>query len=409
MIKSAGRLESISEYYFAGKLREIAQMQHEGKSVLNLGIGSPDLPPHASVTEALKKGAGDLRAHGYQSYTGIPALREAWAGWYDRYYGVRLHPEQEILPLIGSKEGIVHIAMAFLEPGDVALVPNPGYPTYRAASLLAGAEVQFYDLHEEKGWLPDFGLLEKADLTRVKILWVNYPHMPTGAPGSASVFQQLVDFGKQHDILVVNDNPYSFILNENPGSILAAKGASEVALELNSLSKSHNMAGWRVGMVAGHPEYLKTVLRFKSNMDSGQFLPVQQAAVQALGLPESWYADLNHVYRERQQAAFEILKFLDCQFDNRQQGMFVWAKIPNHCRDGYALSDALLYDKNVFLTPGGIFGSNGDRYVRISLCSPVGVLQEALQRLSAPLASSQLPTAPNSPAVRTGAQTTIVP
>lgn len=381
MITPAARLDSISEYYFAGKLREIAQMQREGKPVLNLGIGSPDLPPHASVIGALQQGAEHPKAHGYQSYTGIPALREAWAVWYDRYYHVRLNPENEILPLIGSKEGIVHIAMAFLEAGDVALVPNPGYPTYRAASLLAGASVQFYDLKEENDWLPDFDQLEQSDLSRVKILWANYPHMPTGAPGSEDVFQQLVDFGKRHNILVVNDNPYSFILNETPRSILAAKDAGEVAIELNSLSKSHNMAGWRVGMLAGHPEYLKTVLRFKSNMDSGQFLPMQQAAVKALALPESWYSDLNAIYRQRQQAAFAILDALECRFQNDQQGMFVWAKIPDRCRDGYELSDALLYEKNVFLTPGGIFGSNGDRFVRISLCSPVELLQEALGRI----------------------------
>ncbi|GAB4496786.1 MAG: aminotransferase class I/II-fold pyridoxal phosphate-dependent enzyme [Saprospiraceae bacterium] len=382
MIQPAKRLELVTEYYFAGKLREIAQMQREGKPVLNLGIGSPDLPPHPSVVTALDRGADNPKAHGYQSYTGIPALREAWAEWYARFYDVVLNPENEILPLIGSKEGIVHIAFAFLEPGDVALVPNPGYPTYRAASLLAGAAVQFYDLKEENAWLPDLENLEKTDLSRVKILWANYPQMPTGAPGSAAVFQRLVDFGKRHNILIVNDNPYSFILNDNPHSILAAEGAKEVALELNSLSKSHNMAGWRVGMVAGYADYLKAVLRFKSNMDSGQFLPVQQAAIQALKLPIDWYFDLNKTYRERQQVAFEILKNIDCQFDSRQQGMFVWAKIPGHYRDGYELSDELLYEKNVFLTPGGIFGSNGERYVRISLCSPVAVLNEALERIS---------------------------
>lgn len=382
MVKSAQRLELVSEYYFAGKLREIAQMQRQGKPVLNLGIGSPDLPPHPSVTEALQGGADNLKAHGYQSYTGIPALREAWAEWYARFYGVSLNSDNEVLPLIGSKEGIVHIAMAFLEPGDVALVPNPGYPTYRAASLLAGAEVQYYDLNAANGWLPDWDSLEKNALPRVKILWANYPHMPTGAPGSAADFQRLVDFGKRHNILIVNDNPYSFILNDTPRSILDAKGAQEVALELNSLSKSHNMAGWRVGMVAGHADYLRAVLRFKSNMDSGQFLPVQQAAVQALRLPESWYTDLNSIYRERQLAAFEILESLGCAFDRRQQGMFVWAKIPDRYRDGFELSDELLHGKNVFLTPGSIFGSNGDRYVRISLCSPVGILQDANSRIS---------------------------
>lgn len=382
MITPAKRLDSVSEYYFAGKLREIAQMQRAGKPVLNLGIGSPDMPPHASVIAALKDGADNPRAHGYQSYSGIPALREAWAEWYHRYYKVILNPENEILPLIGSKEGIVHIAMAFLEPGDVALVPNPGYPTYQAASLLAGAEVKFYDLKEENSWLPDFDTMERTDLSRVKILWANFPHMPTGAPGSAAVFQRLVEFGKKYNILIVNDNPYSFILNETPLSIFAAAGAMEIALELNSLSKSNNMAGWRVGMVAGHPDYLKAVMRFKSNMDSGQFLPVQQAAVHALRLPDDWYKDLNKVYQERQKAAFSILDNLDCQYDNRQQGLFVWAKIPAHFRDGFALSDELLYEKNVFLTPGGIFGSNGGQFVRISLCSPVEILKEAIARIS---------------------------
>lgn len=385
MIAPAKRLDSVNEYYFAGKLREIAQMQREGKPVLNLGIGSPDQPPHPAVLEALQQGAANPKAHGYQSYTGIPALREAWAAWYKEYYHVSLNPENQILPLIGSKEGIVHVAMAFLEPGDVALVPNPGYPAYSAATQLAGATVQLYELKEANDWLPDFEELEKSDLTKVKVLWANYPHMPTGAPGSAAVFQALVDFGRKHNILIINDNPYSFILNEHPRSILAASGAEEVALELNSLSKSHNMAGWRVGMVAGHPEYLKSVLRFKSNMDSGQFQPVQLAAVQALQLPAAWYSELNTMYRERQQVAFQILESIDCVFDRQQQGMFVWAKIPDHYADCYALSDELLYERHVFLTPGGIFGSNGDRFVRISLCSDVPTLQTALQKIQSAL------------------------
>lgn len=381
MIQPAKRLDTVNEYYFAGKLREIAQMQKEGKPVLNLGIGSPDQPPHPAVLEALQNGAAQPKAHGYQSYTGIPALREAWAAWYSQFYGVALNPDNQILPLIGSKEGIVHVAMAFLEPGDVALVPNPGYPAYSAATQLAGASVQLYDLSESSGWLPDLKQLQSTDLSQVKLMWVNYPHMPTGEPGSADVFQMLVDFGKKHNILIVNDNPYSFILNEHPRSILAAHGAEDIALELNSLSKSHNMAGWRVGMVAGHPEYLKSVLRFKSNMDSGQFQPVQLAAVQALHLPAAWYQSLNDMYRERQKVAFRILESLDCVFNPQQQGMFVWAKIPDHYADGYALSDELLYERHVFLTPGGIFGSNGNRFVRISLCSDVATLQTALHQI----------------------------
>ena len=381
MLQPASRLELVSEYYFATKLREIAKMRSEGKPVLNLGIGSPDLPPHPLVSETLAKGANDPAAHGYQSYTGILALREAWARWYGKYYGVLLNPENQILPLIGSKEGIAHIAFAFLESGDVALVPNPGYPTYRAASLLAGADVRCYDLNEKNSWLPDFRALEETDLARVKVLWANYPHMPTGAPASAEVFQQLVDFGRKHNILIVNDNPYSFIMNDQPRSILAAEGALEAALELNSLSKSHNMAGWRVGMVAGREEYLKAILRFKSNMDSGQFLPLQQAAVMALGLPDDWYTELNETYRIRQLEAFKLLKSLDCQFNKQQQGLFVWAKIPACYPDGYTLSDELLYEKNVFLTPGGIFGKAGEQFIRISLCSPVEILGEAVMRV----------------------------
>jgi aspartate/methionine/tyrosine aminotransferase len=272
--------------------------------------------------------------------------------------------------------------MTFLEPGDIALVPNPGYPTYTAASVLAGASVRPYLLDAFNGWLPDLEALEATDLSRVKIMWVNYPHMPTGAPGSAAVFQQLVDFGRRHRILIVNDNPYSFILNNQPMSILAAEGAREVALELNSLSKSHNMAGWRVGIVAGHPEYIQAILRFKSNMDSGQFLPVQQAAVEALRLPETWYRDLNDLYRLRQAAAFRLLDRLECTYDPNQQGMFVWARIPEGFSDGYAVSDRLLYDHNVFITPGGIFGSAGDGHVRVSLCNEVVVFEEAKRRLT---------------------------
>ncbi len=382
MISPARRLDGISEYYFAGKLREIAQRQRDGHPVLNFGIGSPDLPPAPAVVEALLTAAQQPQNHSYQSYTGLPSLRAAWASWYDRYYGVSLDPERGILPLIGSKEGIVHVAMTFLEPGDIALVPNPGYPAYRAATQLAGAQVQLYDLDADRDWLPDLEALSKTDLQAVKIMWVNYPHMPSGASATPAVFQRLVDFGRTHNILIVNDNPYSFILNDHPISILAAAGAEGVALELNSLSKSHNMAGWRVGMVAGHPDYLAAILRFKSNMDSGQFLPVQLAAIQALQLSDQWYTTLNTNYRQRQAVAFALLETLGCTFDRAQQGMFVWAKIPDHYADGYALSDELLYDKNVFLTPGGIFGSNGDRYIRISLCNPAETLQRGLDRLT---------------------------
>ena len=383
MFRPARRLDSIDEYYFAGKLHEIAQMRQAGRPVLNLGIGSPDLPPAPAVIEALQIAATDPAAHAYQPYTGIPALRNAWASWYHRWYGVPLDPQTEILPLIGSKEGIVHVAMTFLEPGDVALVPNPGYPAYRTASMLAGAEVRYYDLDAGSGWLPDLDALEKTDINRVKLMWINYPHMPTGATATAEVFREIVSFGLRNNILIVNDNPYSFILNDHPLSILAIPGASETALELNSLSKSHNLAGWRVGMVAGHAEHLRAILRFKSNMDSGQFLAVQLAATRALELPDSWYHELNDTYRNRQQNAFAILKMLNCTFDRMQQGMFVWARVPNTYADGYALSDRLLYDAHVFLTPGGIFGDSGKNYVRISLCNKVETLLAAAGQISA--------------------------
>lgn len=381
MFRPASRLDGIAEYYFAGKLREIAQMRQSGLPVLNLGIGSPDLPPAPSVVAALQTAANDPAAHAYQPYTGIPALRNAWAAWYSRWYGVALESQTEILPLIGSKEGIVHVAMTFLEAGDIALVPNPGYPAYRAASLLAGAAVQYYDLNAANSWLPDLEALEKTDLSRVKVMWVNYPHMPTGAMATPDVFQQLVDFGLRHHILIVNDNPYSFILNDHPISILAASGATETALELNSLSKSHNLAGWRVGMVAGHAEHLQAILRFKSNMDSGQFQPVQLAATRALELPDNWYRELNDTYRARQKHAFAILEALNCTFDRGQQGMFVWAKIPQGYSDGYELSDRLLYEAHVFLTPGGIFGEAGNQYIRISLCSSSENLATAVGRI----------------------------
>lgn len=389
MFATARRLDGIQEYYFAGKLREIAQMRAAGRPVINLGIGSPDLPPHPDVIAALQNAAADPRAHGYQPYAGLPALRQAWAGWYARHYGVTLDPDNQVLPLLGSKEGIVHLAMTFLEAGDAALVPNPGYPTYRAATRLAGAEVREYALDESSGWLPDLDRLAGSDLSGVKIMWVNYPHMPTGAAATAAFFQRLVEFGKEHNILIINDNPYSFILNDQPLSVLAAGGTEEAAvLELNSLSKSHNLAGWRAGALLGHAGLLREVLRFKSNLDSGQFLPVQLAAAAALRLPDDWYAELNAQYGERQRKAFELLDMLDCQFNTRQQGLFVWAKIPPRFADGYALSDQLLYDADVFLTPGGIFGNSGDPFVRISLCQPVEVFEAAIQAIAKSLAIS---------------------
>lgn len=380
-IQPAQRLNLVQEYYFSTKLKEIAEMKSRGLDVINLGIGSPDLPPSPETIEALSDSALNPKHHAYQSYVGLPALRQAFAGWYQTYFHVELNPANEILPLIGSKEGIMHIAMSYLEPGTIALVPNPGYPTYRAASLLTGAEVQDYELSAENGWLPDLKALAQTDLSRVRLMWVNYPHMPTGAQATPALYEELVAFGKQHNILIVNDNPYSFVLNENYQSILSVPGAKEVALELNSLSKSHNMAGWRMGMLAGGAEHVSNVLRFKSNMDSGMFLPLQEAAIQALANPPSWYADLNAIYRQRQKKVFELLDLLDCTYDPQQTGMFVWAQIPASYADGYALSDEILYKANVFITPGGIFGSQGNGYIRISLCAEVEVFNASILRI----------------------------
>ena len=383
IIQPASRLGNVQEYYFSKKLREIAQMRNEGKDVLNLGIGSPDLPPHPSVIAALNDHSAFVGNHSYQSYMGIPELRKAFADWYLKFYGVQLNSENEVLPLIGSKEGIVHIAMSFLENGDAALVPNPGYPAYKTATKLVGAEFIEYHLSEKNDWLPDLKELEKEDLGRVKIIWVNYPNMPTGAKAKESSFEQLIKFAQKHRILIVNDNPYSFILNEDHLSILALEGAKEVALELNSLSKSHNMAGWRVGMLAGQSELIKTVLRFKSNMDSGMFRPVQLAAATALQLPNEWYEGLNAIYKKRREKVFELLDILNCKWQSGTSGLFVWAKVPNGYKDGFELSDEILYNAHVFLTPGGIFGSQGNNYIRISLCSKEEVFKEAINRINA--------------------------
>lgn len=382
IIATAGRMGNVEEYYFSTKLKQIAQMRAAGKQVLNLGIGSPDLPPSQATVDALITAAKRSDTHAYQSYQGIPELRRAFADWYWEYFGVRLNPDQEILPLIGSKEGIMHISMSYLEAGDEVLVPNPGYPTYRSVSLLTGATVRDYDLDEAKNWQADLDALASQDLSKVKIMWVNYPNMPTGAQADLGYFKALIDFAKTHQILIVNDNPYTFILNENQLSLLSVPGAMEVALELNSLSKAHNMAGWRVGMLAGAAEYLEPVVRFKSNMDSGMFRPIQEAAVAALQNPPSWYKDLNDVYQSRRTEVYKLLDLLDCVYDPHQVGMFVWAKIPAYYTDGYALSDAILDATHVFITPGGIFGSRGTGYIRISLCSEAKVFQEANNRIA---------------------------
>jgi len=381
MVETSKRLEGIGEYYFSQKLREIAQLNKEGKNIVNLGIGSPDLPPHPEVIQVLQEESGKPQVHAYQNYKGVQAFRKAIADWYHTWYRVVLDPEKEILPLIGSKEGIMHIAMTYINPGDEVLVPNPGYPTYRSASLLAGATIREYALKKENKWMPDFEALNQEDLSRVKIMWVNYPHMPTGKLPEKGLFDKLVQFARGKNILLVHDNPYSFILNKEPRSIFSTEGAMEVALELNSLSKAQNMAGWRVGMLIGSQKRIDEVLSFKSNMDSGMFLPVQLAAVKALGLPSSWYDSLNDTYTQRREKVFELLSLLDCAFEKDQAGMFVWAEIPAYKKDSREYSDQILAYCRVFITPGSIFGSEGDRFIRISLCSPVELLVESFLRV----------------------------
>lgn len=385
-IKAASRLNSINEYYFSKKLKEIADMNATGQQVINLGIGSPDLPPSVQTISKLIDSAKMPTSHAYQGYIGVPALRNAMADFYKKHYQVELNPANEILPLLGSKEGIMHVCMTYLEAGDMALIPNPGYPTYRAAVTLTGADCVEYHLSEEAYWLPNYEELEKMDLSKVKLMFVNYPHMPTGAESTEKAFQDIVNFGKKHNILIINDNPYSFILNDAPLSILAVEGAKEVALELNSLSKSHNMAGWRVGMLCGKAEYLSDILRFKSNMDSGMFLPVQLAAVEALNADIEWFNQLNDIYRERQKMVFRLMDLLGCNYNPHQKGMFVWAKTPPQYKTGFELSDKILYDARVFITPGGIFGSNGDGYIRASLCAKVEVFEAAIERIKNALA-----------------------
>ncbi|HVU95837.1 MAG TPA: aminotransferase class I/II-fold pyridoxal phosphate-dependent enzyme [Puia sp.] len=382
IITTAKRLDGIGEYYFSKKLREIDELNGQGKNVINLGIGSPDLPPHPDVIRVLQEESAKPNVHAYQSYKGSPVLRKAIAEWYSKWYGVALDPDVEILPLIGSKEGIMHICMTYLNEGDGALVPNPGYPTYRSAVKLAGGECIDYSLTEKGGWVPDFDELDRlAAGGRIKLMWVNYPQMPTGQMPTMELFERLVAFGRKHGILICHDNPYSFILNDLPMSLLAVPGAKEVVIELNSLSKSQNMAGWRVGTLSGAKERIDEVLRFKSNMDSGMFLPVQLAAAKALSLGKDWYDSVNAVYGERREYVFELLELLKCDFSRDQVGMFVWAKIPAAYADGYALSDRVLYDAGVFITPGGIFGPAGTGFVRVSLCTPVEKFKESINRI----------------------------
>ena len=388
IIKAAKRTESVSEYYFSRKLREIAEMNVRRvasgeEPVINLGIGSPDGMPPVEAVEALCEGAVQPGNHAYQSYVGLPELRKAFADWYSRWYGVELDPKTEIQPLVGSKEAILLISLAFLDKGDKVLVPDPGYPTYSSASRLVEAEIVPYDLCEEKGWWPDFEALEQMDLEGVKIMWTNYPNMPTGASASEELYDRLVDFGHRHGILICNDNPYSFILNDRPLSVLARPGAKECCLELNSLSKAHNMAGWRIGMVAAERDVISEILKVKSQMDSGMFKPLQLSAVQALSRGPEWFARLNEEYRRRRVLAGEIFDLVGAEYDPESTGMFLWGKVNGK---GVDVSDRLLYEAGVFITPGFIFGKNGENHIRISLCAKPEVLKAAAERIAAALA-----------------------
>lgn len=380
-IVPARRVSEIQEYYFSRRLREVADMRSRGIDVISLGIGGPDCPPPVEAVDTLCDQARRPDTHSYQLSTGLPELRQAFSRWYFRTYGVELNPANEILPLIGSKEGILHISLTFLNPGDGVLVPDPGYPTYTSACRLVGAEIFSYNLTEAGGWQPDFHELERMPLDRIRLMWVNYPHMPTGAPADYSVFERLVDFGRRHGIVIAHDNPYSFILNPTPMSLLQVPGAKDVAIEMNSLSKSHNMAGWRVAMLASNPRFVSWVQKVKSNVDSGQFRPVMLAAAKALDSPRSWYDDLNARYAARRVIAEEIMRTLGCSFDPKQRGMFLWGRIPDSEESGEALADRLLYEARVFIAPGFIFGPNGRRYIRISLCADERNLRRALQRI----------------------------
>ena len=380
---TATRLESVKEYYFSKKLREVAGLVQQGKPILNMGIGSPDLPPHPSVVEALQAGLSHPKAHMYQSYQGLPELRQAMAEFYQRNYAVDLDPNREVLPLMGSKEGIMHISMAFLNKGDEVLIPNPGYPTYSSVTQLVEARPVFYDLKEAAGWQPDFEALERLDATKIKLMWVNYPHMPTGTKAQAATFERLINWAKKNEVLLVNDNPYSFILNDEPQSLLSFPGAKAVAMELNSLSKSFNMAGWRVGQLSGNAENIQAVLKVKSNMDSGMFYGIQQGAIAALNAPSSWFIELNATYRKRRSLIETLATSMNTTFDPNSVGLFVWAKLNDDRLTAEAYIDELLYEKDIFITPGTIFGSQGEGYVRFSLCVTEEQIQTAINRMQA--------------------------
>ena len=374
------RIESIQEYYFSKKLKEVNRLREEGKPIINMGIGSPDLPPHPDVVEAMHRSSLLATSHGYQGYQGIPALRSAYADFYKRHYEVSILPDTEVLPLLGSKEGIMHISMTFLNEGDQVLVPNPGYPTYTSVTKMLTAVPVYYDLKPENHWYPDFEELGKRDLTKVKIMWINYPHMPTGAKADLKVFEKLIAFGRKHQIIIVNDNPYSFVLENHPKSIFQIEGAKEVALELNSLSKTSNMAGWRVGFVSGKSEWISAITKVKSNMDSGMFLGIQQGAISAMALGKDWYDGLNDIYSERRKLVWDFAEKLGLEFERDTAGMFVWAKLPEGKKSD-DLVDDLLYNKSIFVTPGYIFGSQGEGYVRFSLCVKEEQIKEAINRI----------------------------
>ncbi|KQS46629.1 aminotransferase [Flavobacterium sp. Leaf359] len=378
----AKRLETVEEYYFSTKLRQVRQMISEGKPVLNMGIGSPDLTPPPKAIEAMVKALGDEKAHEYQSYQGLPELRKGIADFYKSQFDVALDPNIEILPLMGSKEGIMHISLAFLNEGDEVLIPDPGYPTYSSVTNLVGAKSVFYDLKEQNNWMPDLEALESRDLSKVKLMWINYPHMPTGTGGSLELFERLVAFAKRHHIVLVNDNPYSFVLNDNPISIFQIEGAKEVALELNSLSKTFNMSGWRIGMVSGKQEFIDAILKIKSNMDSGMFYGIQKGAIEALKLGSEWFDSQNKIYKRRRKLIFQLAEKLGCTFNKEAVGMFVWAKLPFGNRSSETFIDTFLIEKNIFLTPGTIFGKNGEGYIRFSLCIREEKIQEAIDRLA---------------------------
>ncbi len=381
IIEASNRCMICEEYYFSKKLKEVALMRKSGIDVINLGIGNPDLPPSQEVLDELHKQSLIPTNNGYQSYSGMLQLRQAFCEWYQTYFNVKLDPESEILPLMGSKEGIMHISMAFTNPGDKILIPNPGYPAYSSVAKICGAEPLLYSLKESHGWYPNIDAIEDSDLSGVKMMWINYPNMPTGVKASRALFERLVKFAYDNSILLCNDNPYSFILNREHISLLSVDGAKSVAVELNSISKSHNMAGWRVGMVASDSQKISWILRVKSNMDSGMYAPLQLAAVKALKSHNGWYDSLDTLYRERREAAESLFESLGCVYDKSQSGLFLWGKIPKDYENSYQYCDRLLYKYGVFVTPGALFGSEGESFIRISLCSPVEVIAEAKGRV----------------------------